>query len=541
MLLPAAAGAVEVDLGLKTEAAYDSNVFRSGDNEKGDGSFRFTPSIGVESQNSNWGVDLYYAPTYEVFTTYTDANALTHYLTNSFDYSPGEKTSLGLSQSFRLTEVLNYGDPDTIDEGTQPIPDNDVARDQVIMYDTSLNITHYITPKWVSNSDITFDLFDTDRRNSVNSRTVSAFQSFNYAINAANKVGGGGGVVVQMFDEVDTLPASNTYIYRLFGTYQRNFGERTTLSIQLGPALITTDQEDAAGTIQASQVQYPFLLVNGNTTVDGLDALLGEQEDVGRINFPVGLPDSTPVLAGSVIIPDAGECLGSITPPVLFEGNRCTKQRLLRIDHPEDAGLLPGQTAEMAALIDAIQLSRRDVEIAGSDKGSDDMTFSLFGEISLTQRWTPTLVSTLSYNRSESTASGQGASTIADTVSLLTTWRPSERWDFAISGTYVRRESPTDLSRTFLQVQGDDVGGLSAIQIVSLNGFASVVEESNSVDTERWGVGTRAAYRITRRMSVAARFNYSYQTSKHTSRNPNDFSDFTAVVGVKYDFDPFRF
>ena len=42
---PAAAQAVEVNLGIGSEAVYDSNVFRSSGNDKGDFSFRFSPTI----------------------------------------------------------------------------------------------------------------------------------------------------------------------------------------------------------------------------------------------------------------------------------------------------------------------------------------------------------------------------------------------------------------------------------------------------------------------------------------------------------------
>ena len=51
----------------------------------------------------------------------------------------------------------------------------------------------------------------------------------------------------------------------------------------------------------------------------------------------------------------------------------------------------------------------------------------------------------------------------------------------------------------------------------------------------------RAARRVTRRISASLRLSYSDQQSQNTSRNPNDFGNFLAIVGVKYDFDPFRF
>jgi hypothetical protein len=392
-LFPSAAGAVDVNLGIAAEAVYDSNVGRSAARERDDVSFRFRPTIGIRSQDRKFGVNFSYSPTYEAFVTYTDLNDLTHRLVNSFTYAASEKTDLALSNRLSILEVLNSGDLDDIDEEAQ-VPDQDVARDRVLLYGTSLNIEHAFSPRWAGSTDIGFDLFNSDRENSVDSRTVSASQSFSYAINASNRIGGGGSAVVQMFDEVEFLPASTTYIYRVFGTYVRNFGERTTLSINLGPALISTDQ---------------------------------------------------------------------------------------------DSGTAP----------------------SGLVEDSDDLRFTLFGAVTLTHSWTPTLVSSMTYDRRENTSSGNGASAIADSVSFRTSWRPSELWDVSLMSSWVQRKSPSD--------------------------------ELRSVDTQRWGAAMRVARRLTRHLTASAWVNFSKQDSVDTDRSPNNFGDFTAIVGIKYDFDPFRF
>jgi hypothetical protein len=73
------------------------------------------------------------------------------------------------------------------------------------------------------------------------------------------------------------------------------------------------------------------------------------------------------------------------------------------------------------------------------------------------------------------------------------------------------------------------------------NGSALVIQDSENIDTHRWAVVARAARRISRRLTASARVSYSDQRSAHTGRSPNDFGDFLAVVGIQYDFDPFRF
>jgi hypothetical protein len=497
-LLPTTAAAVDVDLGARVEAVYDSNVFRTGDDAKQDGSFRFTPIIRIAGATSKFRGDIRYEPTYEVFTTYSDINDLTHLVLNTFVWAPTEKTDIQLSNSFQAIDVLNFGDPDTIDEGTTPVPDNDIRRERIHLFGSGLSIAHAISPRWESNSDLAFNLFDAERRNTVDSKTISGAQSFSYGLTAADRFGGGGSVTAQFFDEVTTLPSSKTFIYQLFASYVRNFGESTTLSVRIGPAAIHTIQKDGSGSTTAT--------------------------------FP-----SFQRTDGSFMVPDPQECVedaraGRPLDPVLFEGSRCNIDQRVQFDPS-----MPNSTESLQWLA-LNAMDETDVTISGSNAGSNDVRWTIFGEVALTHLWLPTLASTLSYNRSDNTANGQGGSAIADTVVFSTSWRPSELWDVSFRANYVHRSSPTDLSRTFIQVDIDPVTGL-----VTSNGRSLQVSASNNIETDRWAVFLRAARRISRRMTASARFSYSDQTSSHTGRSPNDFGNFLAVVGIQYDFDPIRF
>jgi hypothetical protein len=497
-LLPSVAFAIDVDFGARVEAVYDSNVFRTSDDAKQDGSFRFTPTIRIEGANSKFSGDILYEPTYEVFTTYSEANDLTHLLLNSFDWRPTEKTDLTWVNSFQAVDVLNFGNIDTIDEGTTPAPSNDIERERIHLFGSSISVAHAIDPRWDSNTDFSYNLFNAERKNSVDSNSVAGFQAFNYGLTAADRIGGGGGVTAQFFDKSLTLPSSNTFVYQIFATYLRNFGESTTVSIRIGPAAIHTIQDSGSGSV---------------TSV-----------------FPANEGDNR-----GFLVPNANSCVtqaqaGGPLDPVLLEGSRCALTEEVPFDDtlPEDM-----QSAAWQALNAA---SEQEVTITGSNSGSNDLRWTVFGEVAVTHLWLPTLSSTLSYNRSENTANGDGGSAIADTVQFSTTWRPSELWDLSFRASYVRRESPNNLSRTFVEVEIDDATGL-----VMTNGSARQVEVSNNINTHRWAVAARAARRISRRMSASARFSYSDQESAHTGRSPNDFGDFLAVVGIQYDFDPFRF
>jgi len=524
--LPMAANAVDVDFGAIVDGVYDSNVYRTSRNQKGDGSFRFTPTIKITLPGRKFSGNVRYAPTYEVFTTYSDANGLTHDVGNTFNWLPGEKTNVSMTNRFRALDVLNFGDPDTIDEGTTPIPNNDIRRERVYLFGSTLSVEHAISSRWDSRTSVDFHLFNSERRLTSDSKAVSGFQAFDYGLTASDRIGGGGGVSAQFFDAAAGLPASNTYVYQLFGSYSRNFGESTILTLRLGPALIHTVQDSFSSS--STQDTYPSIVIDNTTTVG---AIRDSQNIPIRDDNGQGLTDSTVVAAGSVVVPDAGTCLNDGANPVLLEGSRCAFTRLLRND-----GAFPNEQAPITA---GAFDSQTEVMLEGSNQGSNDMRWTLFGEIALTHYWLPTLTSTLSYNRRESPTNGQGTSAIADSVFFRTSWQPSELWDLSLQTSYVRRESPTDLSRTFLQVDAD--GTFPPVELVRSNSLQTVVEKSNSIATHRWAVTLRAARRVTRRVSASFRVSYTDQRSQHTSRSPNDFGNFLAIVGVKYDFDPFRF
>ncbi|MFQ5473147.1 MAG: hypothetical protein ACE5FA_09725 [Dehalococcoidia bacterium] len=522
LLAPSAARAIDLKFGVEAQAVYDTNVFRDSNGEKDDASVRLLPSIGILQESARLKTNIFYQPTYEAFVTYTEVNDLTHNLRGSVNYRLSDKTQTSLSHSFRLLNLLNFADEQTIDEGVDVIPDNDINRDRVLINSTVFQLDHVFTSRWSGNTNVRFQNFDSDRRQSVDSKTFSAFQSFLYGIDAANTVGVGGGVEVQMFDEVATLPASNTYVFNLFGTYQRKFGESTTLTVQAGPAVIYTDQDKGDGA--GGEDEYPFVPVKNDTTVGDLRGQNVPIED----DFGQGLTNSTPVPAGSAVVPSSADCINGFVAPVLFEGSRCKFQRLLR-----NSAAFPDEQAPLPTIFSAMT----PVNVVGGS-GTTDTRVTIFGNVALSQRWSPTLFSSISYNRSQSTGSGQGASTIADSFSLLTTWLPSELWDVSLRANFVMRNSPTDLSRTFPQVQAD--GSLTTFDLVQLNGLATSIETSNAVDTKRVAVFVRAARRITRRVTVAMRAQYSKQVAANTGRNPNDFGDFTAVLGVRYDFDPYH-
>ena len=143
--------------------------------------------------------------------------------------------------------------------------------------------------------------------------------------------------------------------------------------------------------------------------------------------------------------------------------------------------------------------------------GSDsDSRIAVLGDFSIDRRWSPTMISGLAYQRRQDTASGVAGSAILDALSLTNTWALTERWTLALRGDWTQRKSATNVET------GED-----------------------DLDTQRWGAGAVAAYRITRNLSGSVRYQYAKQRSQGgTAGRFSDFDAHIATLGLNYALDP---
>lgn len=389
LLSSGAAGAIDVKLAITAETKFDTNVERQENDEQQDVSFRFIPFGSISQDEGKFTWRLSYSPAAEVFATRSDNNFLSHFLQAQSSYSLTNKTLLDFANRFSV--VQNLGDQN-IDSASAP--NNDTQRNTVITNDAVLTARHIINPRWVSDSTLSHSYFDSDNNQSVDSNSLALQQAFNYRLNGNNTVGAGGGATFQFFESVDTQPASQTQVYRTFASWQRQFGETTSVALRGGPAFIQTQQDDGGGS---------------------------------------------------------------------------------------------------------------------------DSRFTFFGEASVRQRWLHNLTSSALYNRSESTANGLGASTIADRVTVTTNWEPTPLWNLQLRGDWIQRKAPTNLD----QQRGP-------------------LTRSVATETSRWTIGSRISRRLTRRMTLSLSGRYSNQDTKDSTSGSDNFSDFNAILGIRYDFDPIR-
>ncbi len=145
-------------------------------------------------------------------------------------------------------------------------------------------------------------------------------------------------------------------------------------------------------------------------------------------------------------------------------------------------------------------------------RSDSDSRVAGFGNASIDRRWTPTLISTASYERQQDTASGISGSAILDAVSLTHTWAFAERWALATRGDWTKRKSATNVD---------------------------VSAGNQDLDTQRWGAGASLSYRFTRNLTGSVRYQYSKQDSKRaTAGGASDYDAHVAALGLQYALDP---
>jgi opacity protein-like surface antigen len=154
--------------------------------------------------------------------------------------------------------------------------------------------------------------------------------------------------------------------------------------------------------------------------------------------------------------------------------------------------------------------SKQESDPALGIQSDSDSRIAVFGAISIDRRWNPTMVSGVSYQRRQDTASGVSGSAILDAVSLTHTWAFAERWNLALRGDWTLRTSATNVQ--------------------------TGVEE---LDTQRWGASGALSYRITRNLTGSIRYQYAKQDSQgFTAGRFSDFQKHVATLGFNYMLDP---
>jgi hypothetical protein len=498
LLLPGIAGAAEVRLSLAGSSEYDSNVFRTPDEEQDDVIFRLTPTISLVEDREKLNYSATYSFPYEIGVKYSnDVSDFNHFANATVNYRATPQTELFANNGVFYSEGLFRQNTNFEDN---PPGDLNDERSRVFDDTLALGVTHRFTPRLSSTFVTRGEAFETSQDDRSDNVSFGSTLSTQYMLTEQHEVGGGFAFSRQMFERITGRPSSDTNYYNLFGSWQWMFDETTTFYVQAGPALVQTDQSGGSvvpgGPIQTT----PFNFITDN----GLPAV-----QVG--NFA-----DCPMQNGS-----SYALVGVGCRPAVVHND-------------------PSNPAEQAAYLDIID-DGVTVLTPLALTGVSDLRLTYFANASITKRWTPTLASSLSYVRQENTASGIDGAAVIDAVTLSNTWRISERWDAGVRADWTLRTSATQGARAGLTVVAKDLGPGVSFDAAQISGPGALTEvtSSDSLDTQRWGMAARIAYRLTKNTVTALQYSYNKQSSNGNSvGSPSDFDDHLLTFTVQYNFEP---
>jgi hypothetical protein len=498
LILPVAAPAADLTFSLQGDTQYDSNVLRQEKNfEDDDWLFHIVPGVELhEDRGQDVNYSLAYRAPIRFAVEFNDRlNDFDQLADGSIRYHVNDRMDIFASDEFRwLRTTVQSGFDDTT--GVTSLSTRD---ERTTINVAELGTTYRFSPRLTGNLVGNHNYFDTDLENRQQNWSVAAIGDLQYTLNAQHVVGLGVRYIHADFEESANIVGSVSNTYNAFASWRYQITEATAFSISAGPSYIKVDQDDVSS------------VVSGVTPIpvftDGVNQFVWDRQ-----NCPPG--------------PTAG---GTVQPYIPFDVG-CGGLVLLT----------GGEPAAVAAR-NATPITVTNANSSGDS--SDDLT--VFGEIALSQRWTPNLASAIRYERSQGNASGLGGTVTRDAVSFSTTWDFRERWQFAFRGDWTHRKSVADAAQVFwfANITGSAIPlGLSGGFAAEFDGTANTQAIGrNRIETNRWGVAGRLSHQMWRNTNLFVELAYNEQTSERSSLGGfSDFEDFLATIGVRHVFEPIK-
>jgi hypothetical protein len=526
LLVPGSALSADLTFSAEGFAEYDDNAFRDADDEEDDVLFRLRPTVRIhEDRGEDARYSLQYAVPFEFAVDNGDRlDDIDHHATGRIKYHVNDRIEAFGSGGVRY---LRSGLRETAveDPATSSAPLINTERERVLITDTEAGFSYAFSPRMSGTTRVGWNYFDPEREDRARNHLLSTSAELGYVLTPKHNVGGALVFTFQDFDDRINIAASQTLSYGVRGSWVYRFDETTTFSVNVGPSLIQTDQDDAE-TLQSGLPLVPFVDVAGGVS--------GKLNEAG---LPFNGTGSGSVGAGSILVGNFDRCSQLADGTPVIAGGACPLDIVL------DSNAVPTLIADIRAATASLVNNNPD--------GESDTSVNIFGEVVLRKDWAPNLHSALKYSREQGGASGLGGSVIRDAVSLANTWEPSERWQFTLRGDWSLRESVVELTQVVTQAVNVDTTGFSVPVGASLAGIALTPGGSGSnltlrggasqIDTMRWGLSGRATHRFSRNTSTHVQLTYNQQESEGgTLGNASDFENFLALVGVRYTFDPIK-
>lgn len=529
--LPGIASAMDLTGALGLDGEFDSNVNRSSVDPRPDFILRLSPKIQLLEDEGKLHYNVTYRMPWEYAVDDKRVDGLRYYLAAGSEYNLNDRTRFTLNDRFSYSDNIGTSSFSS----TGQAPEVNTFRSPVTRNSLNLGIDHNFTPRLRSSASLNWRLFNTDLENRADSNVYGVNLSTRYMLSPRHEIGGGVSGTYMDFDRSNdgTRPPQQTIFANIFGSWTWFIDETTTFAISAGPTFIDTDQNAPPPQLSGQPATFyantggNTLLVNDRTTCDPIPS------SPGLYQIP-----SDVTCGGWWVVDETGY-----------------------FDQDPNTPVVPFSPAESALVAQDLDAIRNTLTMStdptpppdgallynGTPASLSDQSWTIFAEVSLTKRWTPNLISTASYTRRDSTASGISGSAVLDLVNFMTTWRISDYWDAGLRADWTQRHSTGPVQQAFIIADDGTQNGrptfvspffmARADQLAYQNSFGSQLY-NQSVDTTRWGVSTRLTRRLTRHLSTSIRYTFNRQQSaKDSAGGFSDFNDHLVTLNIQYDFD----
>lgn len=254
MLATSSAHSGEVELSVENRIGVDSNVLRS-EEPTDDGTWEFTPRVGIREDGESLVYGLGYQPTYRNFFSTSGIDGVDHYSQANVGWALSSRDRIDATASYYNGRLLRN---DTVPGTLNTVNLNDRAR--LKEASVSLSYRRIVTPRLALGLTGSFDDFDAPTKfgSQTDSRAYTGRASANYDLSPRMEIGVSLSARRRENRAVDTFfpddgdpltpvqifpqPSSNTDVYDVLFSASRIVTPTIRVSAQAGPSFIRQQQ-----------------------------------------------------------------------------------------------------------------------------------------------------------------------------------------------------------------------------------------------------------------------------------------------------------
>jgi hypothetical protein len=477
-LLPATAGAEQLEYGARSEAFWTDNVFDTAEDATGGEGARVAPWADLADREGRvtWG--LRYEPTYEYYLDESSLRGFDHDVSGRFAWQLGDRTTLSASERFqRYQSVTSFNEQAAPGESITTVGESQSVK----VNSVHGSLLHQLGPLDQVSLSLSQSLYDYSEEDQPNSNFLGADLSYEHTLSERASVGTRFSWGRQTSERLDVSDDVTDY-YNISGVLSYAFSPTVQFSLAAGPALIQGNSDDFDPPAQSVVALYPL----------------------------------RPGSGGSFFL-DADTCPED-SPGVRVVGPKCKS---------------------IGPALDGVSGNQVAVPFAGALPSADNSNTTYFASATLSKQW-ERWSGALSYTRDAGQSTT--IASVSDVVYGSLNWRISQRWTADLGGSFERREQADEnfvLSPEVVNAPSPVPGLFSGPVAQSIAIRAVRLDSGTGVDVLT--ANLRVAYQLASRASLYVSTDWREQSLTGDASSLTGTDRVAVTVGLNYSFDPIQF